>query len=450
MAYNPNLDYAAEMKRYLAGGGKETDQQYKAYQTARTEKIYNMTPQQASNLGASKEYNQVQGLKNTMFNTAAAATSLIPYGGNFAASTIRNAGNYLSRPDNIKPNVGGTITPTPTRNYDYSGMINGSYNSLLDSQKAKLRANLQAQLSRYGGMKQQAGQQALGSLNANDASALQSLQGLYNSMEAQGGYKGGGNITGQIQIGAMQGQNANAIRQDRDNYLNSLDTQANTLQSTAADNELALTGEIEAQRLKDLQAARQYADSMDMQNQQFQYGMSQDALNRMDNLTQLGTQNNQWQQTFDADQKWKDYQAKQAEREAQWAQSADNPAVKAQILANQISELELQNLPEQQRLQIQQLKKQIAQIGAVQPISDYEKQMQTVALETAKEKLDQLKNPPASQGDTVNYWISSATKQLDAMPQEARGPWLNSNKSEIIGNVGIDAYNSLKSLYNIY
>ena len=277
---------------------------------------------------------------------------------------------------------------------DYSGEINQSYDNLLDSQKAKLREDLRQKLSRFGGLKQQAGQQATSSLNANDATMLQNLQRLYNSNEAAGQYgDSGANVSGKIQLGAVQGQNANAIRQDRDNYLNSLDTEANTLQSTAADNELAITGEIEAQRLKDLQAARQWADSMDMQNTQFQYGVSKDEQDRLDKLAQLNTQNEQWDKTFEAEQKWKDYEANQAKANQEWARSEANPAYRAQILANQISELELMNLPEVQRLQIQQLKRQIAQIGAVQPMSDYEKQMQNIKLDTARAELDKIRNP---------------------------------------------------------
>lgn len=472
MAYNPKIDYSAEMKKYLAGGGKTSDAKYQGYQTSRDQKLFSMTPQQASKLGVSNDYNQLQKMMKDATSKITGLISMVPYG-KAAANDINYAMNSLTQSGT--PIIGGNATKVPEINPgyealksevsglkalltgmqpqastytrpDYSGQINGSYDNLLTSQRAKLKANLQNQLSGFGVRKKQAEQQAIGALNTNDATMLQNLQRLYNTNEAGGQYGDtGANVSGKVQLGAVQGQNANAIRQDRDSYIKNLDTEANTLQSTAADNEIAAINEIEAKRLQDLQRAREYADNMEFQNKQFEYGISQDDRNRLDQLSQLNSQNSQWQQSFDADQKWRQYEANQAQRESEWARSESNPALRAQILANQMTELELQNLPEQQRLQLQQLRRQINQIGAVPYVDAVTKERQRVELEQAKVQLNQMKNPATTLGASDYKTNSDFADEIAGIyknPNIALSK-IQSNAAALIKKYGVDGYNEL-------
>lgn len=457
MAYSSTTDYAGLIAARKKQGYGDDDPQIQAWNNARAEKGADLTDAERKKNGFANTYDINTGKGYDENGMAYQKVIYEKDPNNPGVYNVTNVSTgatvgdpvYWSNPTTNNDNPSNTQQPyqSPKPRYDYTNDINNQYKSLTEATKAKLRANLQQQLSKFGGLKDRANQQAIGSLNANDATMLQNLQRLYNANEAQGQYGGSGaNISGQVQLGAIQGQNANAIRQDRDNYLNDLDTQANTLQSTAADNELAMTNELETQRLKDLQRAHEYMDNLDMQERQFQYGIDKDTQDRLDQLQRLNDANSQWQQSFDADQKWKQYEADQAQRETQWAKSNDNPAVKAQILANQIAQLELQNLPEQQRLEIQRMKSQIAQIGAVKPKSDYEVQMQRVALETAKEKLNQLKNTsntPKVVDTSKNEKKSQLMRLKDSMTSAQWNDYKQTRKYDIIGTFGQNFYDNL-------
>jgi hypothetical protein len=93
------------------------------------------------------------------------------------------------------------------------------------------------------------------------------------------------------------------------------------------------------------------------------------------------------------------------DREWAWQTSPENPSYQAQVLQNQIRQLELQNLPEVHKLELQRLKQQI-QAGQIDAA-------------TAQERLRQLKNPPQVEAPTedlskqVNTYYSSIEKLYD-------------------------------------
>ena len=104
------------------------------------------------------------------------------------------------------------------------------------------------------------------------------------------------------------------------------------------------------------------------QSGQFDYQKARD-------LVSDGRYTAEWQQKLD---------------EYAWGKSENNPQFKGQILNNKIAELELKVLPEMQKQQLIQIKKQKAQIGATQPTTQYEKDMQEVKLLTAKAELEKV------------------------------------------------------------
>lgn len=73
-------------------------------------------------------------------------------------------------------------------------------------------------------------------------------------------------------------------------------------------------------------------------------------------------------------------------------QDPNSPVNQAAQLDLQIKQLQAQFLPQQQKLQLQQLQKQIAQIGAAPYQSEMDKQLDQVKLDTAKQQLELLKN----------------------------------------------------------
>lgn len=151
-------------------------------------------------------------------------------------------------------------------------------------------------------------------------------------------------------------------------------------------------------------------------------------------------------------------------------QSADNPANQAQIISNKIDQLKLNNMPEtmkleleqlkqqvaagkidaktaeynlneltnpksvtnqskalqlqldkmavsnkstQNKLEVQKLQKQIANIGKTPPQSDYEAQMNQVKLDTAKEKLKQLQEGKPSSDSPKTPTYTDVYKDID-------------------------------------
>lgn len=123
-------------------------------------------------------------------------------------------------------------------------------------------------------------------------------------------------------------------------------------------------------------------------------------------------------------------------KELQDPNSATNQAAKLDL---QIKQLEAKNLPEQQKLQLQQLRKQIAQIGAAPYQSQSDIEMDKVKLATAQEQLKQLQNPqpnPTTQKTADDY-----IKQLDSSSYITTRTDLLGNKTQVVTNEkGLEDY----------
>lgn len=85
-------------------------------------------------------------------------------------------------------------------------------------------------------------------------------------------------------------------------------------------------------------------------------------------------------------------------------------AMESQKLQNEIAKLELQQMPELQRLQVTELKKRIAQIGAVPAKTEKEKEYENIKLQMAKEELNQIQGKG---GLTYKDYISMGREMMD-------------------------------------
>lgn len=117
-----------------------------------------------------------------------------------------------------------------------------------------------------------------------------------------------------------------------------------------------------------------------------------------------------------------------------------------QRINNEIANLELQNYPAEQKLKIQQLQKQIAQIGAAPYKDATDAEYDKIKLDTAREQLRQLKEKP-SETSKVDYKNSpdfaSDVAYLKSNPDTASNQ-LDTHAQEFISQYGYDGYLALR------
>lgn len=99
----------------------------------------------------------------------------------------------------------------------------------------------------------------------------------------------------------------------------------------------------------------------------------------------------------------------------QLQQLTDPTSVTNQVAALdlQMKQIDASNYSQQQKLQLEQLRKTVEQIGKVQPVSAYEQQMQSLDLQKAELQLQQLMNPTTPTITAEEY----ATSYLDKSVQ---------------------------------
>jgi hypothetical protein len=98
-------------------------------------------------------------------------------------------------------------------------------------------------------------------------------------------------------------------------------------------------------------------------------------------------------------------QARQIAEEQEWAKSTDNPAYRIQLLNEEIAKMELQNLPQEQQLRLQQLKQSISNANTS---SEYDK----VMLEMAKLELEKFKEG-GTEGLSYKDYVEMGREMLD-------------------------------------
>lgn len=268
--------------------------------------------------------------------------------------------------------------------------------------------------------------------SANAGSAAQAT--LSNNLALQGN------------LGALNRQEQSAfddIEQRRSGVLNEYEA---GLAAAKANSDIAAM----QARIQDLQTQRNYARDDARFNQQLNYQTGRDSI--------ADSRYDQEYQDRRADVAW----------EREWATSENNPAYQAQLLNlraqdinNQLAQMELDNYPAEQKLRIQQLRKQIAQIGARPPQSAADAEMEKVRLEIAKQELENLKGGLTKSGGIPSGTGDDTTKTEEKYANEAKlqeildnkganaGSWIKSNKSKIIAEFGRTYYNNLADEYGV-
>jgi hypothetical protein len=342
--------------------------------------------------------------------------------------------------------------------------INNRFNSVKTSLLAKIEAAKNKALSGYGGLSDQAVQRSQGDLETNNADLAQSLRRVFEGSEAAGGYRGGMSVQGQIDANTTAQANANQIRQNKTTTLNDIAREIEQVNQDAEQSKISAEADTESQLQQALIDAEKFGANydldragLDLQNRQFEFGKGIQEGQLTGNYNGQDTLD---KQRFDAEQAWNEWNKQwQIENEA-WQRNPDNPQVlgqilqnKAQLLSNQLAELELKNYPEEQKLKIQEYKKRIAEIGAAPAMSQYDIDIKKAQLDQIKAETENIRNPaPAqpTQSETSNYYTSSALNELQKLPDyKSKKAWLDQHAAEIIQNAGTSAYSFLlDQLYN--
>ena len=195
-------------------------------------------------------------------------------------------------------------------------------------------------------------------------------------------------------------------------------------------------------------AAQQQAIDNEFRAGQFDWQKQQDLWSRGFQTGQLD-----YQKARDSvsDKQWgSEYQLKLDD--FAWSKNTENPYVRAQVLQNEAQDLNIQaaklnldNLPEQIRLNLEQMQKEIAQIGVTPALTADEQELQRIKIATAQAELDNLQavGTQASESEI----ITAITQDLDSKtPQEAYNDLLN-YPSDYISDIGTTEYNRLLDIY---
>lgn len=393
-------------------------------------------------------YNAAQAKVTTPVQQTIKPSTITNYSNTQPSNTIQSPAPATNQNDDLKQMLQGmfeTYMPQqqPTAAMpDFSGTINAWKENVRNSLLSKIDAALASGLSQYANAGALAEQGASTALNQNDIERAKALQKIYDASEAAGQGRGGMNVTGQIAVNTQAQQGANRINQDLANYLRDIENAKNTLRSQAEQQKVQAMSDVESQALQEL---------MESQKWGYDYGLSkqaQDLANRQFNFTSdLQTKQ------FNADEAWRDWQKRWETEQAAWSKSADNPQVqaqvlanKAQILSNQLAALQLQNYPQEEKLKLQQMQKEIEQIGKGPVLSDYDRQMNNIKLEQARIELENLKNGNNGTAD-INSRVSAISRDLDGMTALDAVSELQNNSSEYIQDIGTTEYSRLLTRY---
>jgi hypothetical protein len=130
----------------------------------------------------------------------------------------------------------------------------------------------------------------------------------------------------------------------------------------------------------------------------------------------------------------------------------NSPKNQADRLDLQMKQLEAKNLPEKTRLELQQLKKTIEQIGVVhyKPQTQTEIDMDSTNLKIAQAKLKELQNGggnPPTATEANNQYTADVVTNVDKMTPDNKISFFTNEKSALITKLGKSGYDNL---YNYY
>ncbi len=366
---------------------------------------------------------------------------------------------------------------------NFTKQVNNIYDPMIQSNLANLKAaydkargNINSQIP---GIQQDARQ----ARTMNETDYIKSLPDLYRAMEAAG-QKGGENITGNVNLLTTRGQNLGGINQTEMNNLAALQNAIAQLNAEQPLKEQEVRGQLQSEQAKALMDAQQYGLDYAMRmanltgnvevspgvsmptleaqrylsddayrNRAFDYGISQDSLNRSDTLNQQNLDNLYRQQVFDYNK------SRDTVSDTQW-QRTMNLDLRRQSFNE--AQQNIQNALAQQRISQEDASQalQWAKFNAESDPNSLDNQLKSANLSQINLENKNLQSGLTSSGgqpsgsepsqtEAVNYWTASAMAQIDNLPDaNAKKAWLQTHKTEIVQNAGLPAYNALlESIY---
>lgn len=287
----------------------------------------------------------------------------------------------------------GVGTGTGTGQPSGVDLIKSWYESNLASQTQKQKSSRDLMLAGLAGKEGVINQNTIQNLNSNDVMANQRMQALKEAMANAGLSASGDNVSAQVGLGNSQQQGATDINNNKTNQLSDLLAQRNAINNNASADDLALLQQLQAQR-DGLLLNQSNADRT------FNYNAGQDAIN---NARQTKTDN--WNAYMDSVGLTGNLGTG---AKADWSllggtDGAMTLDAKTKYLQqegikvnNELAKIQLADYPAEQKLKMQQLQKQIAEIGKAPYQSAVDVEYDKIKLDTAKEQLNQLKNGPAT------------------------------------------------------
>lgn len=192
---------------------------------------------------------------------------------------------------------------------------------------------------------------------------------------------------------------ANALRGQVGNYLTTAANQLQTADQQLAMQEAGLTGVYKGQQT--MQGA---ANAASLAGQNIANQMAQIELQNYPETTRLKLR--QLQQQVNAGSISNQTAAYQLQQLTD-PNSVTNQAASLELAMKQI---DASNYSETQKLQLEQLRKTVEQIGKVQPVSDYELRMQALDLQKAELQLQELQTGKTAETAKAEDYISSIDK----------------------------------------
>lgn len=227
----------------------------------------------------------------------------------------------------------------------------------LNTLLAKIEQAKQQGLAGLQGVDQLIRQQTQAGLSASDVEKAKMLQQIYEAAEASGAYRGGESVAGQIAANTMAGNIAGQLRQIEAQQLAEIQRAIQQIEQQAEQEKIAAQSDVSAKELQALMDAERYgadyalkAAGQDLAERQFDF--TKDIERQKADLER---------QKFIASKEWQDFQKQLALDDVEWSRSENNPAVRGQLIANEIARLKLLNLPKELELEIQKLEQDLLQ-----------------------------------------------------------------------------------------
>lgn len=229
---------------------------------------------------------QVQGMNAQQLRDYIAGQSAAPTSNGGNPAPMSNGGPAYNPWSNSSASSAPTASPSYQPTYTgpdmtaMTGQLNSLYDNRLASETQKLRDALATALQGYNAQETQAKQSAYDNRNAADVVSMQGQQAMAEQMANAGLTGDGQNLTLAASQAASRQGALTDINRTETNALQNISQQRSNLQNNAAQNELALTQAVGADKAAALFDLLKYGDSRAFDMDQVNYGRYRDDINQ--------------------------------------------------------------------------------------------------------------------------------------------------------------------------